>query len=73
MSPQFIVMAEMNTSRERVGVDVYVVYHGYGHGDEYVMPMAAVVSKGWRVRDDPCEPRVDVISVHCDDGDEDDP
>jgi hypothetical protein len=54
MSSWFTMMMDMKTSCERVGLDVDVVYRGDGHGDEYVIPMAAVDSKGSRVKDEPC-------------------
>jgi hypothetical protein len=53
-SSWFTMMMDMKTSCERVGLDVDAVYRGDGHGHEYVMPMAAVDSKGSRVKDEPC-------------------
>jgi hypothetical protein len=47
-------MTDTKMSHKRVGVDVYAVYHGDGHGDEYVMPLAVLDSKGSRVEDEPC-------------------
>jgi hypothetical protein len=47
-------MTDTKMSHERVRVDVYAVYRGDIHGDEYVMPLVVFDSKGWRVEDEPC-------------------
>jgi hypothetical protein len=47
-------MTDTKMSHERVGVDVYAVYRGDEYGDKYVMILAVLDSKGWRVEDEPC-------------------